>query len=35
VLDAEEHLAVKVAYVIYQNIIAAYAHANRRRAIQR
>ncbi len=31
VLDADEHLAVKVAYVIYQNIIAAYADANRRR----
>ena len=25
VLDADEHLAVKVAYVIYQKIIAAYA----------
>ena len=31
VLDADEHLAVKVAYVIYQKIIAAYADANRRR----
>ncbi len=31
VLDAEEHLAVKVAYVIYQKIIAAYADPNRRR----
>ena len=31
VLDAEEHLAVKVAYVIYQKIIAAYADSNRRR----
>ena len=31
VLDADEHLAVKVAYVIYQKIIAAYADPNRRR----
>ena len=31
VLDAEEHLAVNVAYVIYQKIIAAYADSNRRR----
>jgi len=31
VLDGDEHLAVKVAYVIYQKIIAAYADANRRR----
>src|SRR4029077_5825425 len=31
VFDAEEHLAVKVAYVIYQKIITAYAHPNRRR----
>ena len=31
VLDADEHIAVKVAYVIYQKIIAAYADANRRR----
>jgi transposase len=30
VLDAQEHLAVKVAYVIYQKIIAAYADPNRR-----
>jgi transposase len=34
VLDADEHLAVKVAYVIYQKMIAAYADANRRRAKQ-
>ena len=31
VFDAEEHLAVKVAWLIYQKIIAAYAHPNRRR----
>jgi hypothetical protein len=31
VLDAKEHLAVKVAYVIYQKTIAAYADSNRRR----
>ena len=31
VLDADEHIAVKVAYVIYQKIIAAYADPNRRR----
>jgi transposase len=31
VLDAEDHLAVKVAYMIYQKIIAAYADPNRRR----
>jgi transposase len=31
VLDAEEHVAVKVAHVIYQKIIAAYADPNRRR----
>jgi transposase len=31
VLDADEHIAVKVAYVIYQKIIAAYADSNRRR----
>jgi transposase len=31
VLDTDEHLAVKVAYVIYQKIIAAYADPNRRR----
>ncbi|GAA4294294.1 transposase [Mycobacterium paraffinicum] len=30
VLDADEHIAVKVAYVIYQKIIAAYADPNRR-----
>ena len=29
VLDADEHLAVQVAYVIYQKIIAAYADPNR------
>ena len=34
VLDADEHLAVKVAYVIYQKIIAAHADANRRRGKQ-
>ena len=34
VLDAEEHIAVKVAYVIYQKIIAAYADPNRRRGKQ-
>jgi transposase len=31
VLDADEYIAVQVAYVIYQKIIAAYADANRRR----
>lgn len=31
VLDADEHIAVKVAHVIYQRIIAAYADSNRRR----
>jgi transposase len=31
VFDAEEHLAVKVAWLIYQKIIAAYADPNRRR----
>jgi transposase len=35
VLDADEHLAVKVAYVIYQKIIAAYADPNRRRGKKR
>jgi transposase len=30
VLDAEKHFAVKVAYVIHQEIIAAYADASRR-----
>jgi transposase len=30
VLDADEHLAVKVAHVLYQKIIAAYADPNRR-----
>jgi transposase len=30
VLDADEHIAVKVAHVIYQKIIAAYADPNRR-----
>jgi transposase len=30
VLDADEHTAVKVAHVIYQKIIAAYADPNRR-----
>ncbi len=29
-LDTDEHIAVKVAYVIYQKIIAAYADPNRR-----
>ncbi|MCU1697484.1 MAG: transposase for insertion sequence element [Mycobacterium sp.] len=35
-LDAEEHLAVRVARLIYQKIIAAYAYAdaNRRRGKQ-
>jgi transposase len=33
-LDAEEHIAVKVAWLIYQKIIAAYADANRRRGKQ-
>jgi transposase len=31
VFDAEEHIAVKVAWLIYQKIIAAYADPNRRR----
>jgi transposase len=31
VLDADEHIAVKLAYVIYQKIIAAYADPDRRR----
>ena len=31
VFDADEHLAVKVAWLIYQKIIAAYADTNRRR----
>jgi transposase len=31
VLDADEHLAVKVAHAIYQKIIAAYADTNRHR----
>jgi transposase len=31
VIDADEHLAVNVAYVIYQKMIAAYADPNRRR----
>ena len=31
VLDADEHIAVKVAWSIYQKIIAAYADPNRRR----
>jgi transposase len=31
VLDIDEHLAVKVAWLIYQKIIAAYADPNRRR----
>jgi transposase len=31
VFDADEHLAVKVAWLIYQKIIAAYADSNRRR----
>jgi len=31
-LDGEEHLAVKVAWLIYQKIIAAYADPNRRAA---
>ncbi|HWF71609.1 MAG TPA: ISL3 family transposase [Mycobacterium sp.] len=30
VLDADEHIAVKVAHVLYQKIIAAYADPNRR-----
>ena len=34
VLDADEHLAVKIAYVIYRKIIAAYADPNRRRGKQ-
>jgi transposase len=31
VLDGEEHLVIKVAWLIYQKIIAAYADPNRRR----
>jgi transposase len=31
VLDADEHIPVKTAYVIYQKIMAAYADPNRRR----
>ena len=31
VLDTDEHIAVKVAWLIYQKIIAAYADPNRRR----
>ena len=31
VLDGDEHLAVKIAWLIYQKIIAAYADPNRRR----
>jgi hypothetical protein len=31
VLDADEHLAVTIAWLIYQKIIAAYADPNRRR----
>ncbi len=31
VLEDDQHLAVKVAYLIYQKIIAAYADPNRRR----
>jgi transposase len=31
VLDVDEHIAVQVAYAIYQKIIAAYADPNRRR----
>jgi transposase len=34
VLDADEHVAVKVAHLIYQKIIAAYADPNRRRGKQ-
>jgi transposase len=34
VLDADEHIAVKVAWLIYQKIIAAYADTNRRRGKQ-
>ena len=34
VLDAEEHLTVRVAWLIYQKVIAAYADANRRRGKQ-
>jgi transposase len=34
VLDADEHVAVKVAHVIYQKIIDAYADPNRRRGKQ-
>jgi transposase len=31
VLDADEHVAVRVAWSIYQKVIAAYADPNRRR----
>lgn len=31
VLDTDEHVAVKVAWLIYQKVIAAYADPNRRR----
>jgi len=31
VLDPEEHLAVKIGYLIFHKIIAAYADSNRRR----
>jgi transposase len=34
VFDTDEHLAVKVAWLIYQKIIAAYADPNRRRGKQ-
>jgi hypothetical protein len=34
VLDTDEHLAVKVAWLIYQKIITAYADPNRRRGQQ-
>src|SRR5262249_35974825 len=34
VLDTDEHLAVKVAWLIYQKIIPAYADPNRRRGKQ-
>ena len=33
VLDTEEHIAVKVAHVIYQKIIAAYAHQRTARSL--
>lgn len=33
-LDTDEHLAVNVAWLIYQKIITAYANANRRRGKQ-